>query len=64
MGILIIPLCVYGRVVIENVTHVRLGILAMILCAYVRVVVEVLYTCKTGHFGNNHFYFCLCFCRG
>ena len=53
MGILIIPLCVYGRVVIDNVTHVRLGILEMIICAYVRVVVEVLYTCQTGHFGNN-----------
>ena len=40
-------------------THVRLGIMATGVCVYVCVGVEVMYTCKTGRFGNNHL--CLCY---
>ena len=31
---------------------------------YICVVVEDMYTCKTGNFGNEPLFLCLCFCRG
>ena len=45
-------------------THVRMVILATSLCVYVCVVVEGMYTCNTGHFGNETLYLFFCYSRG
>ena len=45
-------------------TYVRLVILETIRCVYVCFVVEGVYTFKTSHFGDDHFYSCLCCKRG
>ena len=31
---------------------------------YVCLVLRGMYTCKTGHFGNDNLYICLCWRRG
>ena len=41
-----------------------MGIVETSLCVYVCVVVEGMYTCKTGHFGNDTLCLFLCCCRG
>ena len=53
-------LCWFYRVF----THVRLGILEKRIFFYVWFIVEGMYTCNTGHYGNETLRICLCCCRG